>query len=85
MSTIIKLKDANARAAEPSGTAPAGKARRLPGAGLFARHQPDTSVKYPGVRAAMDGNTAVIMCEREASDAAGAYPITPSTQMGEYW
>lgn len=41
--------------------------------------------KYPGVRAAMDGNTAVIMCEREASDAAGAYPITPSTQMGEYW
>jgi pyruvate-ferredoxin/flavodoxin oxidoreductase len=33
----------------------------------------------------MDGNTAVIMCEREASDAAGAYPITPSTQMGEFW
>jgi pyruvate-ferredoxin/flavodoxin oxidoreductase len=41
--------------------------------------------RYPGVRAAMDGNTAVIMCERESSDAAGAYPITPSTQMGEYW
>ena len=41
--------------------------------------------KYPGTRAAMDGNTAVIMCERESSDAAGAYPITPSTQMGEYW
>jgi len=41
--------------------------------------------KYPGVRAALDGNTAVIMCERESSDAAGAYPITPSTQMGEYW
>jgi len=41
--------------------------------------------KYPGVRMAMDGNSAVIMCEREASDAAGAYPITPSTQMGEYW
>ncbi|MBI2426086.1 MAG: 2-oxoacid:acceptor oxidoreductase family protein [Candidatus Hydrogenedentes bacterium] len=33
----------------------------------------------------MDGNSAVIMCERESSDAAGAYPITPSTQMGEYW
>ena len=45
----------------------------------------EKSVKYPGTRAAMDGNTAVIMCEREASDAAGAYPITPSTQMGEYW
>ena len=42
-------------------------------------------IKYPGVRHAMDGNTAVIMCERESSDAAGAYPITPSTQMGEYW
>ncbi len=42
-------------------------------------------VKYPGARVAMDGNTAAIMCERESSDAAGAYPITPSTQMGEYW
>ncbi|MGK7390162.1 MAG: 2-oxoacid:acceptor oxidoreductase family protein [Candidatus Cyclobacteriaceae bacterium M2_1C_046] len=41
--------------------------------------------KYPGIRAAMDGNTVAIMCERESSDAAGAYPITPSTQMGEYW
>lgn len=46
--------------------------------------QPRT-VKYPGVRDAVDGNTAVIHVEREASDAAGAYPITPSTQMGEYW
>jgi pyruvate-ferredoxin/flavodoxin oxidoreductase len=41
--------------------------------------------RFPGVQQAMDGNTAVIMCERESSDAAGAYPITPSTQMGEYW
>jgi len=41
--------------------------------------------KYPGVRDAIDGNTAVIMVEREASQGAGAYPITPSTQMGEYW
>ena len=44
-----------------------------------------TKPQFPGVRAAMDGNTAAIMCERESSDAAGAYPITPSTQMGEYW
>jgi len=44
-----------------------------------------TYFKYPGIRQAVDGNTAVVMCEREASDAAGAYPITPSTQMGEYW
>ena len=43
------------------------------------------AAKYPGVRDAIDGNTAVILVEREASDAAGAYPITPSTQMGEYW
>lgn len=44
-----------------------------------------SDIKYPGIRAAMDGNSAVIHCERESSDAAGAYPITPSTQMGEYW
>ena len=31
----------------------------------------------------MDGNTAVIMCERESTDAAGAYPITPSTEVVE--
>ncbi len=47
--------------------------------------KPEKTFKYPGKRMAMDGNTAVIMCEREASDGAGAYPITPSTQMGEYW
>jgi len=47
--------------------------------------KPESSPKYPGIPEAMDGNTAVIMCERESSDAAGAYPITPSTQMGEYW
>lgn len=45
----------------------------------------DAIVKYPGVKTVMDGNTAAIMCERESSDGAGAYPITPSTQMGEYW
>ena len=47
--------------------------------------QKQSNFKFPGTRAAMDGNTAAIMCERESSDAAGAYPITPSTQMGEYW
>ncbi|MEQ9403911.1 MAG: 2-oxoacid:acceptor oxidoreductase family protein [Cyclobacteriaceae bacterium] len=47
--------------------------------------QKKSTPKYPGIRSAMDGNTAAIMCERESSDAAGAYPITPSTQMGEYW
>ncbi len=45
----------------------------------------DKKFKYTGTRVALDGNTAAIMCERESTDAAGAYPITPSTQMGEYW
>ena len=44
-----------------------------------------SGIKYQGIRAALDGNTAVIYCERESADAAGAYPITPSTQMGELW
>lgn len=48
-------------------------------------NKPEKTFKYPGKRAALDGNSAVIMCERESSDGAGAYPITPSTQMGEYW
>jgi len=49
------------------------------------RKTQEKKFKYPGMRVSTDGNGAVIMCEREASDAAGAYPITPSTQMGEYW
>ncbi len=51
---------------------------------MFGRKD-DRQPKYPGIRMAVDGNTAVILCEREASDAAGAYPITPSTPMGEIW
>ena len=51
---------------------------------MFGKKETKT-FKYPGRRMAMDGNSAVIMCERESSDAAGAYPITPSTQMGEFW
>lgn len=43
------------------------------------------NVRFPGIRAALDGNGAVVAAEQEASDAAGAYPITPSTQMGEGW
>jgi pyruvate-ferredoxin/flavodoxin oxidoreductase len=42
-------------------------------------------VKYPGVLAADDGSGAVVAVETAASEAAGAYPITPSTQMGEGW
>jgi pyruvate-ferredoxin/flavodoxin oxidoreductase len=41
--------------------------------------------KYPGIPQAMDGSSAVVAVETAASEAAGAYPITPSTQMGEGW
>ncbi len=33
----------------------------------------------------MDGTEAVVAMETAGSEAAGAYPITPSTQMGEGW
>ena len=39
---------------------------------MFGKKKDGKQVRYPGFRMAMDGNTAVIMCEREASDAAGA-------------
>lgn len=41
--------------------------------------------RYPGKRDAQDGSFAVVAMETAASEAAGAYPITPSTQMGEGW
>ncbi|MHC5012227.1 MAG: 2-oxoacid:acceptor oxidoreductase family protein, partial [Planctomycetota bacterium] len=41
--------------------------------------------RYPGIATATDGSGAVVAMETAASDAAGAYPITPSTQMGEGW
>jgi pyruvate-ferredoxin/flavodoxin oxidoreductase len=42
-------------------------------------------VRYPGIATATDGSGAVVHSETHASEAAGAYPITPSTQMGEGW
>ncbi len=41
--------------------------------------------RYPGIPSACDGSDAVVHAEIHASEAAGAYPITPSTQMGEGW
>ncbi len=41
--------------------------------------------KYPGEPEATDGTGAVVSMETAGSEAAGAYPITPSTQMGEGW
>jgi len=43
------------------------------------------AAKYPGTREALDGSFAVVAVETAGSEAAGAYPITPSTQMGEGW
>ena len=43
------------------------------------------SPKYPGVMEALDGSSAIVAMETAGSEAAGAYPITPSTQMGEGW
>jgi len=41
--------------------------------------------RFPGTRQALDGSGAVVAMETAAGEAAGAYPITPSTQMGEGW
>jgi pyruvate-ferredoxin/flavodoxin oxidoreductase len=45
----------------------------------------ESTPKYPGTPIAEDGSTTVVFVETAVSDAAGAYPITPSTQMGEGW
>jgi pyruvate-ferredoxin/flavodoxin oxidoreductase len=50
-----------------------------------AKANDPTTVKYPGIRTETDGSGAVVEMETAGSDAAGAYPITPSTQMGEGW
>lgn len=55
---------------------------------IFGKQQPAPPApapRYPGIPEAMDGSTAVVLMETAASEAAGAYPITPSTQMGEGW
>ncbi|HEX6048105.1 MAG TPA: hypothetical protein VFZ21_02515, partial [Gemmatimonadaceae bacterium] len=46
---------------------------------------PNVSPPFPGMPDAIDGSAAVVAMETAASEAAGAYPITPSTQMGEGW
>ncbi|MDX1646659.1 MAG: 2-oxoacid:acceptor oxidoreductase family protein [Longimicrobiales bacterium] len=44
-----------------------------------------SAARFPGLPMATDGTGAVVHAETHASEAAGAYPITPSTQMGEGW
>ncbi len=52
---------------------------------LFGKKKQNKVFKYPGIRKIMNGNTAVIMCERESSDAAGAYLSTASSEMSVSW
>ena len=53
---------------------------------MLKRAKPEViAPKYPGIRMALDGSEAVVAMETAASEGAGAYPITPSTQMGEGW
>ena len=49
------------------------------------RKQDKDQARYPGILRTGDGSSAVVAMETAASEAAGAYPITPSTQMGEGW
>jgi len=49
------------------------------------KEAPAAAYPYPGVLQALDGGSAVVAMEVAGSEAAGAYPITPSTQMGEGW
>jgi len=51
----------------------------------MSKRRAQSEVKYPGVLSTDDGSGAVVSMETAASEAAGAYPITPSTQMGEGW
>jgi len=41
--------------------------------------------RFPGIPTATDGSSVVVHAETLGGEAAGAYPITPSTQMGEGW
>ena len=43
------------------------------------------SPKYPGVAHALDGTNAIVYVETAGGEAAGAYPITPASAMGEGW
>ena len=65
---------AGARAHEARGPRTSAASRRAGGAAV-PRHAAQ----------ALDGSGAVVAMETAASEAAGAYPITPSTQMGEGW
>ncbi|MBF0284249.1 MAG: 2-oxoacid:acceptor oxidoreductase family protein [Magnetococcales bacterium] len=45
----------------------------------------ETKFPYPGIPGTGDGSEAVVYVETRATDAAAAYPITPSTNMAIYY
>ncbi len=55
-----------------------GKTETLSSAG-----QGEETVKFPGIRRTVDGSGAVVWVESQISQGACAYPITPSTPMGD--
>ena len=51
---------------------------------LWKKQEPAArEVRYPGEPTALDGSATIVAMETAGGEAAGAYPITPSTQMGE--
>jgi len=52
---------------------------------IFGKKKQNKVYKYPGIRTLLTGNEAVIMCERESSDAAGTYLSTPASEMSTGW
>jgi pyruvate-ferredoxin/flavodoxin oxidoreductase len=57
-------------------------ATTIPSAGT-KREEERAEVRYPGMRTTTDGSGAVVWVEANISQAACAYPITPSTPMGD--
>ncbi|MFK5947887.1 MAG: 2-oxoacid:acceptor oxidoreductase family protein [Methylococcales bacterium] len=52
---------------------------------IFGKKKQNKVYKYPGIRTIMTGNEAIIMCERESTDAAGSYLSTPASEMSTGW
>lgn len=52
---------------------------------LFGKKKQNPAPLYPGKRQLMTGNAAVIICEKESSDAAGVCFSDPDSEMSSLW
>ncbi len=52
---------------------------------IFGKKKQNKLFKYPGIPTLLDGNSAVVMCEKQSSDAAGAYLSTLDSEMSSLW